>query len=430
MREPNPSTKLTLPVAHDFISPWCWIAFWQTRRLKRELGVEIEWLPYETFPLDSEWPDDPGPEDPGLPTRLDLMLALEGLELPKVTRNRRARTHWAHEAGEFAKTEGKGDQMVSALYSAYWEAGRDIGDAGTVLEIARGVVRDLGALEHAIRESAFANAIRPLDPINDARGVVSLPTFLVGGESLRDPTYAALSAALGGTSKRTGDQPFPKLEFPAASSLRPYVLVDMVATIDGKTVSGDRDEDVMDLGSAVDKRLMQRLQECSDAVLLGAGTLRASPKSWNPRTEKRIVVSRSGEVPVDSEFLSKGQPILATGGSSSVRAPKGVKLLRAGGQTLDFAILLNRLRTTFGIERLLVLGGSEVNAELLRRDLVDELFLTVAPKVKLGRKVPTYAGGEPLDRQHLLNFELVDSAAVGSEVFLRYRRAGILGGQE
>ncbi len=186
----------------------------------------------------------------------------------------------------------------------------------------------------------------------------------------------------------------------------------------------------MDLGSAVDKRLMQRLQECSDAVLLGAGTLRASPKSWNPRTEKRIVVSRSGEVPVDSEFLSKGQPILATGGSSSVRAPKGVKLLRAGGQTLDFAILLNRLRTTFGIERLLVLGGSEVNAELLRRDLVDELFLTVAPKVKLGRKVPTYAGGEPLDRQHLLNFELVDSAAVGSEVFLRYRRAGILGGQE
>jgi riboflavin biosynthesis pyrimidine reductase len=54
---------------------------------------------------------------------------------------------------------------------------------------------------------------------------------------------------------------------------------------------------------------------------------------------------------------------------------------------------------------------------------VDELFLTIAPKVRLGRDVPTYAGGEALPREAIQRFSLVEHQAVGDEIFLRYRRA-------
>ncbi|MCH7944679.1 MAG: hypothetical protein IIC73_01500 [Armatimonadetes bacterium] len=53
---------------------------------------------------------------------------------------------------------------------------------------------------------------------------------------------------------------------------------------------------------------------------------------------------------------------------------------------------------------------------------MDELFLTVTPKVKLGRDVPTYAGGDPLHRDALLKFRLLSNKTAGNEIFLRYVR--------
>jgi riboflavin biosynthesis pyrimidine reductase len=86
---------------------------------------------------------------------------------------------------------------------------------------------------------------------------------------------------------------------------------------------------------------------------------------------------------------------------------------------------MRALQSGLGVRRLLILGGSETNAVFLADDLVDELFLTIAPKVKLGRSVPTYAGGEPLARDSLLRFKLLEHHVVESEVFLRYRREGV-----
>ena len=75
---------LTIPVAHDFICPWCWVGLHQARRLQEELGVDIEWRGYELYPEDLEWPDYPSPTQPpinkpSVPSRLDLLLAAEGM---------------------------------------------------------------------------------------------------------------------------------------------------------------------------------------------------------------------------------------------------------------------------------------------------------------------------------------------------------------
>ena len=74
------------------------------------------------------------------------------------------------------------------------------------------------------------------------------------------------------------------------------------------------------------------------------------------------------------------------------------------------------------LEKLLILGGSELNAQLIRANLVDELLMTIAPRVKLGRDVPTYADGEPLARESLQQYNLVESHTISNEIFIRYRR--------
>ena len=208
--------------------------------------------------------------------------------------------------------------------------------------------------------------------------------------------------------------PYADVGFPPAPPDRPYVYVNMVATIDGKTVSGSRDDDVMDLGSDVDHKAMANLDRASDACLVGGRTLRASPRTWRPRGRIALVVSASGDLPWDARYFE---------GESYVVAPPGADFESPVPRLdlTDWPTLMGTLREK-GVERLYVLGGSDLNGQLLGADLVDELFLTVSPKVRLGDDLPTYAGGEALPRSDLLDFTLVESHVVQDEVFLRYRR--------
>lgn len=202
---------------------------------------------------------------------------------------------------------------------------------------------------------------------------------------------------------------YQSLAFPPPLPDRPYVFINMATTIDGKILTGERDESVHDLGSAIDHELMRRIERQAQAVLIGAQTLRATPTKWNPQSQVRIVLSKSGDVPQDSRFLTEGE--------SHIAGPTGDLAFE------DFRDLLRQLRQR-GIERLLILGGSEVNAQFLHAGLVDELFLTLAPKIKLGRDVPTYADGEALPRSLVQSYNLVEHNVVGNEIFARYRRRG------
>ncbi len=211
------------------------------------------------------------------------------------------------------------------------------------------------------------------------------------------------------------------LDFPPAPNDRPYVYINMVASIDGKTATGSRDEDVSGLGTRVDHVLMTRIEASADAVIVGGRTLRATSRNWNPRARKRIAVSHSGNLPHDACFFTGGDSFIATD-NPGVQPFGTTKVIGFGSGGADLPTLLRLLRTEQAIERLVVMGGSELNAQFLQKDLVDELFLTIAPRIKLGRDIPTYAGGEPLPRDQMTQFGLFEHHVVGDEVFLRYRR--------
>lgn len=424
----NRGMALTIPVAHDFICPWCWVGLFQAKRLQEEFGVRVEWRGYELFPAGLDWPDYPAAKPqpsnkPATPSRLEFLLAAEGIVLPQIERPKKMRTYNAHQALEYAKTEGAGDAFNEALYRAYWERGEAINEIDVLKRLAHGLVHDIDAMVEAIRTKRFKKNVVDFDDDAYANGVYNVPTFFIGGERYAEQPYVVLrDAVLKAKQENGGTDVYSNLVFPKAPADRPYVYLNMVSTIDGKTVSGTRHDSVSDLGSKIDHLLMQRIERTADAVMVGAQTIRATTPAWNPKSPKRIAVTRSGNLPHEACFFLGGESYIATSGSSGVKPFGATKLIRAGGQQIDFELLLNRLRTSYGVQRLHCLGGSELNAELLRLDLVDELFLTIAPKIKLGRDLPTYAGGEPLPREALMRFELVENHVIGDEVFLRYRR--------
>ncbi len=200
----NQNMALSIPIAHDFICPWCWVGLLQARKLQAEFGVGIDWVGYELFPPELEWPDYPAaPEPPAnkpvTPSRFEFLLYADGLELPKSERPKKMRTYNAHQAVEYAKTEGVADEVIEILYRAYWEEGKEINNPAIILELLQGTIKDLEALQVAIETRQFQHNIVGFDEPAYDSGVYNVPTFFIGGQRYAEQPYTALQKAVSAT---------------------------------------------------------------------------------------------------------------------------------------------------------------------------------------------------------------------------------------
>jgi 2,5-diamino-6-(ribosylamino)-4(3H)-pyrimidinone 5'-phosphate reductase len=222
---------------------------------------------------------------------------------------------------------------------------------------------------------------------------------------------------------------------------RPFVYINMAMTADGKITSASRE--YPKFTSAHDKKTMDRLRAEADAVLVGAGTLRADDPPLHVRDAEmreyrrslgkpedlaRIAVSSSLDLDPGLRFFRKGSEprIVATveeAPEQRARSLAGVaEVWRVGRGRVDFRELLARLRAR-GVERLLVEGGGELNWELVERDLLDELYVTIAPCLLGGRDAPTLLEGDGLTMGAQVRLRLAAVDRHGDELFCRYEVA-------
>lgn len=192
---------MTIPIAHDFTCPWCYVGLLQANRLIEEFSVEIEWVGYEMFPVELEWPQrapmPPEPADkPPIPSRFQFLEYADGVEVPKVVRPMRMRTFNAHQAAEFAKRRDRGFEFVAALYRAYWHEGRTINDIEELLRIGGGFGFPHNELRSAIESKAFANDVVGFDEPAHERGIWNVPTFFVGEKRYAEQPYVVLERAV------------------------------------------------------------------------------------------------------------------------------------------------------------------------------------------------------------------------------------------
>lgn len=224
------------------------------------------------------------------------------------------------------------------------------------------------------------------------------------------------------------DQLYTSLVFPEPPPLRPYVYINMVSTLDGKIVLGEPTSLATGMGSPTDYLLFRRLQLLCDVVMVSGGTLRAGPVSY-PLSIPRCVVTKSGDLPLENRFFEAGTQrtfVLAPQTlppQSQEHLARVATLLLFGQEQVDLRAALRALREAHGFRILLCEGGGKLNDALLREGLVDELFLTLTPKIKGGSHLPTVVGGQGFPPNQYLPAKLLSLYRDEDELYLRYRLA-------
>ena len=169
----------------DYVCPWCYIGFRRIEQLKQEFDVEVEWRPFELHP---ETPKTgaqlAGRLGSAARTRayteniLNVANDAEiAMRMPAVVAN----SHRALEAAEFARVNGGFDAMHAALFEAYFEASRDIGDPDVLCEIARSCGVDDQGLRQALADETYGGRIDEMTDAARRDEILSTPTFIFPG---------------------------------------------------------------------------------------------------------------------------------------------------------------------------------------------------------------------------------------------------------
>lgn len=218
-----------------------------------------------------------------------------------------------------------------------------------------------------------------------------------------------------------------ELVMPESGQNRPYIFMNSVTTLDGKLVLGDRGGSAKGLGSAIDQILMHRLETHACAIVIGSGTLRADPHINYPERALHVVVTTSGDLPLQHPFFTHSQQavIFAPNSLPSFKRKElsAIASLEIVGETqVDIPQVVQTLHEKLQIRRLLVEGGGHLNYYFLEANLMDEVFMTLAPKIKGGAHLPTMVDGHGLPKDTIPDFELLSLYEENGELFLRYRR--------
>jgi riboflavin-specific deaminase-like protein len=223
----------------------------------------------------------------------------------------------------------------------------------------------------------------------------------------------------------------------------PFVLVNMAMTADGKIATANRV--VSSFGSRRDHEHLLELRATADAVMSGARTVDSANISMGTGGLKfqklrlkrglaehnlRIIVSGSGSIDPRAEiFKHNFSPIiiLTTQRMSDFSRRRlqglGTAVKICGEREINFRTALRWLHEKWGVKRLLCEGGGDLNDAMIRAGLVDELHLTICPKVFGGRHAPTIAEGMGFRELSLAaRFQLKSSKCVGDEMFLVFSR--------
>jgi riboflavin biosynthesis pyrimidine reductase len=195
---------------------------------------------------------------------------------------------------------------------------------------------------------------------------------------------------------------------------RPFLLVNMIATADGRATIAGRTGPI---ANRADYELFHALRTRVDAVMVGAETVRV--EGYGPMEQLAVVVSRSVALPVDRGLLAApGNRVVIVTPSPDAELPPcaaSVSYLRAP----DLATALRRLRAEHGVESVDCEGGPGLNGTLLPAGLADELHLVIAPKLAGGPDPLTiYSGTAQLE------LELRSLHESGGYLFARYAVGG------
>ena len=213
---------------------------------------------------------------------------------------------------------------------------------------------------------------------------------------------------------------------------RPFLALNFATTLDGRaTIEGLSGP----IGSDTDTAMLAGLRTRFDAVMIGAGTMRAerygrlvSKQETRERRERAglphdplmVIVSGHLDLPWDAPLFTEGGRVLIFTASEAEppETETTLRVVRHEGR-VDLTAAMHYLRQERGVRALLCEGGPRLHAQLQAQALADELFLTLAPKLEGGEGPPSLIEGE---LSEVIELELAWLLEEEGELFARYRR--------
>lgn len=214
---------------------------------------------------------------------------------------------------------------------------------------------------------------------------------------------------------------------------RPYVLLSAAMSVDGHL--DDSSPERLLLSNAADFDRVDQVRADSDAILIGATTLRRdnprllvnSPERRAQRVEEgrseyplKVTVTRTGDLAPDLKFWHHGGDKLVVTVDAAVEKVRarleGLADVVSVGPELDWGLVLDELGRR-GVRQLMVEGGGTVHTQLMAQDLADEIHLAIAPLLvgqpEAARFLVTadYPGGSTA-RMRLLEVRAIDDVVL------------------
>jgi len=219
----------------------------------------------------------------------------------------------------------------------------------------------------------------------------------------------------------------------------PFVSVNFAVTADGRIST--RNQTPANFSSKRDKRRLVEIRAKCDAVMASAKTIAADNMTMGlpaeelraARREKgmepyptRVLLTNSGRLSPDLRIFTKDfSPIVIF---STELMPVEVRHSLAGksalhlhrGKRVNLREMLRTLRAEHGVKRLVCEGGAQIFRALLEANLVDELYVTITPRIFGGIGAPTLTGLAGAFLPKSARLKLREFSPVEGECFLRY----------
>jgi 2,5-diamino-6-(ribosylamino)-4(3H)-pyrimidinone 5'-phosphate reductase len=184
------------------------------------------------------------------------------------------------------------------------------------------------------------------------------------------------------------------------------ITVNAAMTVDGKIATSLGDSAI---SSKKDLLRVHELRASVDGIVVGISTVladdprltvRLAAKQANRKYPVRIIIDSTGKIPLDSRILRTASKIrtivavteLAHTDTISKIKKMGAMVIVSGRQRVNLKKVLSIVKK-MGIKRILVEGGGEINWSLFSLGLVNELIVTIAPKIVGGRQATTLVEG-------------------------------------
>ena len=221
---------------------------------------------------------------------------------------------------------------------------------------------------------------------------------------------------------------------------RPYVVLSAAMSVDGYL--DDTSPERLRLSNAPDFDRVDQVRAESDAILIGANTMRRdNPRllvnsderraqrvaDGKPEFPLKVTVTRTGDLAADLKFWHHGGDKLVITVDSAVEKVRttlgDLADVVSVGPDLDWGLVLDELGRR-GVKQLMVEGGGTIHTQLMAQDLADEVHLAIAPLLVGQPEAARFLGAADYPGGSTARMQVLEVRAIDDVVLVRYAPKG------